>query len=129
MKTLEEYIKENRLKNNNPDKELGFLDYYFKLLNKKGLKDSDVYNNVYMSRQTYSKIISNKMIPSLNNAVRLAIGLKTTNNECKLLLKKLGYTLASSSLFSLVIRYSFDNEIYNIDEINRLLDSVGLETL
>ena len=126
MVSLEEYIIKHQ---RNKERSSSFIDYFNYLLNMKDLDASEVYNKVNMSRQMYSAIISSKVTPSLNNAVKLAIGLKCTNEECKLLLKKLGYTLSSASKFALVIRYCLENKIYDYFKINELLVENGCEEL
>lgn len=124
--TFEEFLKNNHVRE---DHDVDFATYYYKLLNQKNLLDKDVYKAVDISRQTYSKIISGKIKPSLKMAVRIAIGLKCTNDECKLLLKKFEYTLPSSSKFALVIRYCLENNIYDYNEINSILYEENLSLL
>ena len=126
MEKLEQFIKEQQ---NNKIKSMSFVDYINYVMNDKVLNASDVYVSANIDRRTWSKIISSKMTPSLEMAVKIAIGLKLTNEECKVLLKKLNYTLSSSSEFALVIRYCLENGIYNIIEINEMLYSKGLKTL
>ena len=98
-------------------------------MNNKDLKASDVYNSVDIDRRTWSKIISNKINPSLEVAVKIAIGLKLSNEECKIMLKKLNYTLSRSSEFSLIIRYCLENKIYDLIKINEMLYSKGQKNL
>src|SRR5574344_1467746 len=95
-----------------------FQEYFFYLLNRSGLSSPELYRSVNMSKQTYSNIISNKVVPTLNNAIKLAIGLKANNEECKYLLMKTGYTLSSNSTFSLLIRYCIENKIFDYIKIN-----------
>ena len=116
-------------KKNNFVKSMSFIDYVYYLMNQKNLTSSDVYNRGDIDRRVWSGIISNKMKPSLKMAVKIAIGLKCNNDECKLLLKKLSYTLSRSSDFALVIRFCIKNEIYNLVKINELLYEKGLEML
>jgi len=90
-------------------------------------KASRLYSSANISRQLWSSIISNKTNPSLNICLKLAFTMKVTNHECKYLLKKAGYTLPSSNEFGLVIRYCFENRIYELYEVNDLLLDRGLK--
>ncbi|MCQ2753047.1 MAG: helix-turn-helix transcriptional regulator [Bacilli bacterium] len=118
MESFTSFCKRNKV---SQDRSSDFLTYFYQLMKAKDIKPVDIYKPMNMSRQTYSKIISKQMEPSLTNAVKLAIGLKCSNLECKTLLKKLGYTLSSSSTFALVIRYCLENKIYSYFKINELL--------
>ena len=123
METLEEFIKRHR---SNENKASDFKTYLFSLIDKKGFKkDSDVYNKAGISRQRYNKVINGKAEPSLPFTLRLAFALELDNKECKYLLKKAGFTLASSSKFALTIRYFIENKIYNIDDVNEILYDNG----
>ena len=100
MKYLDKYIETQR---NDKIKTMPFIDYIYFIMDMKNLTPSEVYKNADIDRRTWSKIISNQMIPSLEMTVKIAIGLQLTNEECKILLKKLNYTLSRSSDFALVI--------------------------
>ena len=126
MKDLDKYIETQR---NDKIKTMPFIDYIYFIMDNKNLTSSEVYKNADIDRRTWSKIISSQMIPSLEMTVKIAIGLKLTNEECKILLKKLNYTLSRSSDFALVIRYCLDNKIYSLIKINELLYEKGLKTL
>lgn len=126
MKTLEQFLKDNM---KDVDHQMEFIDYFYKLVNKYKVDGKDIYKRMNMSRQLYSRIISGKVIPSLKSALKLALGIRCNNNECKLLLKKVGYTLPSSNKFALIIRYCFENQIYDYFEINKLLTENGCEAL
>lgn len=121
--TLEEYIKVHKT---DKLKSESFCDYLFSLMNKHKIdKPSELYKKAFISRQLFSAIISNKSTPSINVCIKLALALKLTNRECKYLLKKAGFTLASSSNYSLIIRYALDNSIYDIDKVNDMLILYG----
>ena len=126
MKYLDKYIETQR---NDKIKTMPFIDYIYFIMDMKNLTPSEVYKNADIDRRTWSKIISNQMIPSLEMTVKIAIGLQLTNEECKILLKKLNYTLSRSSDFALVIRYCLDNKIYSLIKINEILYEKGLKTL
>ena len=84
-----------------------------------------LYNKANISRQLWSSIISEKSNPSLNVCLKIALTLKVNNHECKYLLKKAGFTLASSNKFALIIRYAIENKIYDISKVNKLLEENG----
>ena len=123
METLEEFIAKHR---SSKEKALSFVEYLYSLMNKYGFDNpADLYNKANISRQLWSSIISGKSNPSLNVCLKIAFALKATNHECKYLLKKAGYTLASSNKFALIIRYAIENKIYDINEVNTLLENNG----
>ena len=126
METLKQFIESQT---NDKIRSMSFIEYVYFIMNNKDLKASDVYNSVDIDRRTWSKIISNKIKPSLEMAVKIAIGLKLSNEECKILLKKLNYTLSRSSEFALIIRYCLENKIYDLIKINEMLYSKGQKIL
>ena len=123
METLEEFIKRHQ---RNTEKSSSFVEYLYSLMDKYGYKNAaDLYNKANISRQLYSSIISGNSNPSLNVCLKLAFALQVDNHECKYLLKKAGYTLASSNKYALIIRYAIENKIYDIYKVNELLESNG----
>ena len=123
METLKDYIIRHR---KNKEKTISFVDYLYSLMNKYGFENaSDLYNKANVSRQLWSSIISEKSNPSLNVCLKLAFAMQITNHECKYLLKKAGYTLASSNEYALIIRYAIENKIYDIYDVNKLLEENG----
>ena len=84
-----------------------------------------MYGLVDISRSLWSSVISGKSNPSLNFTLKVVFGLHCTNHECKYLLKKAGFTLASSSRFALIIRYYLENKIYNLLDVNDYLIKYG----
>ena len=102
MENLKEYIERHRT---DPMKRSEFIVYLDVLREKYGFKkDSDLYNKAGVSRQNYSLIVSGSR-PKLKTALKFIFALHANNRECKYLLKKAGYTLASSSTYALIIRY------------------------
>ena len=123
--TLEEYIGKHR---KNIEKSQSFVDYVYALMDAHGIgKSADIYNKVFISRQLWSSIMSGKSAPSLNVCIKIALGMRLDNHECKYLLKKAGYTLSSASKAALIVRYAIENGIYDIFEVNELLIKNGCE--
>ena len=127
MESLKEFIKKHKA---NTEKAKDFVDYLYELMDKHGFdKNSDLYNKANISRQLWSSVISKKSEPSLNFTLKLVFTLHLNNHECKYLLKKAGFTLASSSDFALVIRYCIENKIYDIQKVNDYLEERNLEII
>lgn len=123
METLKEFIEKHQ---SNKEKSSSFVEYLYSLMDKYGFENaSDLYNKANISRQLWSSIISEKSNPSLNVCLKLALAMKVTNHECKYLLKKAGYTLASSNKFALIIRYAIENKIFDVYKVNELLEQNG----
>lgn len=123
METLEQFINKHH---SNKEKSSSFVEYLYQLMDKYGFDNAaDIYNKANISRQLWSSIISEKSNPSLNVCLKIAFVLHATNHECKYLLKKAGYTLASSNKYALIIRYCIENKIYDIYEVNKLLEANG----
>lgn len=120
---IDKFIEEHR---SNKDKSISFVSYLYTLMDKYGFeKASDLYNKANISRQLYSSIISEKSNPSLSVCLKIVFAMGLTNRECKYLLKKAGYTLSSSSKYALIIRYAIEHTIYDINEVNEMLEAYG----
>ena len=127
MESLKEYIARHKA---NKEKANDFVTYLYELMDKYGFdKNSDLYDKANISRQHWSKIINEEIQPSLETVLKLVFALRLNNHECKYLLKKAGYTLASSSTYALVIRYSIENKIYDLNKVNDLLEEYGYKAI
>lgn len=125
MKDLDKFIEKHT---QNKEKSSDFVTYLYSLMDKYGYDNAaDLYKKANISRQLWSSIISNKSNPSLNVCIKIVFVLKADNHECKYLLKKAGYTLASSNKYALIIRYCIENEIYDLDYLNALFCKYGYE--
>ena len=127
METLQEYIDKHRKKEL---KRLDFRDYLYKLIDKSKFKGDDVavYKAAHLTRQNWHTLKGGK-IPKLHAILKLVFTLELTNHECKYLLKKAGFTLASDSKLSLIIRYCLEYKIYDFYEVNKMLDENNLDPI
>lgn len=122
---LERFIQEHQ---KNQEKSQSFVSYLYTLMDKYHITNpSEIYHKVNISRQLWSSTISEKSSPSLNVCIKIVLGMHLTNQECKYLLKKAGYTLSSANRFALIIRYAIEHQIYDIHEVNELLMEHGCE--
>lgn len=123
METLDQFIARH---SRNSEKKQSFVEYLYFLMDKYQFTNpADLYTKANISRQLYSSIVSEKSHPSLNVCLKLVFALHCNNHECKYLLKKAGYTLASSNRYALILRYAIENQIYDIYEVNELLEKNG----
>jgi O-acetyl-ADP-ribose deacetylase len=102
----------------------------FRLIDEKGMTDSQVYKKAHLDRKFFSKLRCDYSYkPKKKNVCALAIALKLDNATAKQLIKKAGYILTSASKFDLVIRYCFENGIDDINTVNQILYEQGLDLL
>lgn len=121
---LEKYIAER-----NTGKET-FVQMLFRIIDEKGLDDTEVYKRANLDRKYFSKMRCNENYkPKKKVVCALALALELDNATCKKLVKKAGYILTSASKFDLTVRYCIENGIYDLTKVNELLYDAGLETL
>ena len=100
----------------------------FHFIDSKGYKDPDVYKRANLSKQTFSKIRSDIYYqPNKDTALQMCIGLMLNIDETKDLLAKAGFALSNGIKRDLVVRYFIENAIYNVDELNLVLDELSLK--
>ena len=99
-----------------------FQTLLFKLIDEKGLKDSDVYNKVHIDRRLFSKIRSAKNYhPSKDTVILLSIALELSEEQLEELLESASYSLPKNNNYDLIIRFCFINKIFKLTDINELL--------
>ena len=110
--------------------ESSFSEFLLDLLKERSGKDSEVYKRAEISKQLFSKILSNKRYqPTKDTAIQLAIGLQLDLNQTQKLLEKAGYALTRSSKADLVVQYYIEKKIYSVTFINEALADCGLPLL
>ena len=107
-----------------------FQEYLLELIRQRGLKNADVYHGANLSKQHFSKMLSNKNYrPTKNTVCALALALHLDCAGADALLAKAGLLLTDNDKFDLAVRYFLDNQMYNIVEDNIALYENGLELL
>lgn len=111
-------------------KEESFSEMLLRMIDEKGLKDSDVYKSANIDRRLFSKIRGDEdYAPSKKTAISFCLALQLELDEAKKLLATAGYALSASSRFDLIIMYLIENCEYNIHFANIVLDDYGEGTL
>lgn len=111
-------------------KEESFSRRLLRIIDEKGLKDSEVYKRANIDRRLFSKIRGDEAYtPSKKTAIAFCFALQLETGEAKKLLETAGYTLSASSRFDLIIMYLMEHKEYNIHFVNIVLDDYGEGTL
>ena len=124
-------VQSKRCKNSNLDDFINstqdtnkFQKLLFSYIDSKELKDSDVYNKVHIDRRLFSKIRSDyDYHPSKETVILLGLALELSESEIEELLNSASYSLPKNNVYDLIIRFCFIEKIYDLKEVNNLLDS------
>ena len=106
-----------------------FEKHLQQLINKKGLKNSEVYATSNISKQYFSKLLKGKVKPSKEKVLALAVGLRLNIDETVDFLRIAGYALSPISQTDKVVEYFIKNKDYNVIKIDIVLFDFGLEPL
>ena len=103
-----------------------FSSMLLRLIDEKGLKDSEVYKKANIDRRLFSKIRGDEdYVPSKKTAISFCLALQLEMDEAKKLLEVAGYALSEASRFDLIIMYLIENSEYNIHFANIVLNDYG----
>lgn len=120
---LDNYLEQKLDKNN-------FQQTLFKLIDKTNKKDSEIYNKAYIDRRLFSKIRTDETYhPTKQTIISLGLALELNITDFETLLESASYSLPKNNYFDLIIRFCIEEKIYNIIEVNYLLDQYNCNTL
>lgn len=111
-------------------KEDTFQQVLFRIIDRKGLTDPEVYKRSNIDRKLFSKIRSDvDYTPSKRTVMALIIGLELNLDEASDLLNRAGYSFSPADLSDLTVRACIEQNMYNIHMINCYLFDLGQKTL
>jgi len=101
-----------------------------RMIDERGLRDSDVYNKVGIDRRLFSKIRNNEdYSPKKDTVFLFSISMKLSLDDTKDLMNSAGYAISRSSKRDIVIAGCIDNKVYDLFRINEILEEFGLKVL
>ena len=105
------------------EKKTRFVDTLLKMIDASGMTDAQVYNKARLNRAHFNKIKNKDEYPvTKTTAVALGLALGLSRSEMETFLKSAGYALSDYNKFDVLISFCIDKHIYNIDDVNDILD-------
>lgn len=109
--------------NRNIESLIGQMDETFsqrllRLIDERGMTDSEAYNKAYVDRRHFSKIRKDvNYTPNKKTVLAFAIALELSIDEAKDLLNSAGFAFSRSSKTDIIVAYFLQNKIYDMFEI------------
>ena len=103
-----------------------FSQRLLRMIDERGMTDSEAYTKAYVDRRHFSKIRKDvNYAPNKKTVLAFTIALELSLDEAKDLLASAGFALSRSSKTDIIVAYFLQNKIYDMFEINDVLDAYG----
>lgn len=103
-----------------------FSQRLLRMIDERGMTDSEVYTKAYVDRRHFSKIRKDiYYTPNKKTVLAFTIALELSLDEAKDLLQSAGFALSKSSKTDIIVAYFLQNKMYDMFEINEVLYAYG----
>lgn len=106
-----------------------FASHLLELIKMQQLNEIDVYKDANIDRKLFSKVRHSSYHPSRKTAIALAFALHLSYEQTKQLVALAGYGFSPDSKADLIIHFCLENHIYDLMQVNELLDEYTNTTL
>lgn len=107
-----------------------FPEYLLEYIAQRGLNEVDVYKKAHLDRRMLSKLRNERdYMPSERTLWAIALAMELNLDEALEILHKAGFTLSTHSKEDLIIKFFFENKIYDMFLLNETLDHYGFKPL
>lgn len=99
-------------------------------INRRHMTEVQFYNAALIDRKLFSTIRNNiYYIPSRDTALACCLALQLNLSDAEALLRKAGFCLSHTSTSDLIIEYCILHRMFNLDDVNMLLDHYNERSL
>lgn len=103
-----------------------FSSEVLRRLQENGMRPAEFYKAAELDKRVYSSMKRDYCYsPSRTTAIKCCLALRLSFQDAEQLLKLAGYSLSPGLSKDLAIRFCLENGIYNIANVNYLLDALG----
>lgn len=100
----------------------GFGQMLLRLIDERGMKDSDCYRKANVDRKLFNKIKNTPgYTPKKSTAAAFCVALQLDMRAARELLARAGYALSRSNMFDVIVEYYIGKGVYDVDVINQAL--------
>lgn len=100
----------------------GFPQALLRLIDERGMKDSECYRKANIDRRAFNKIINKpEYRPGKNMVLALAVALRLDLDETRSFVEKAGYSFTHTNCTDVIVEYHIGRREYDVDLINQSL--------
>lgn len=101
-----------------------FMEIVFLYLQERKIKVQEICKEYELQASLFNETSTMNNPVEKWQAIAICFGLDLNLAEARVLLKTVGYSLSNSSKSDLIIRYCFENDIYELSDINYILQTL-----
>ena len=106
-----------------------FSEILLEMIDERNLQDTYVYKKANIDRRHFSKMRNKDYHPRKNTIIKFIFALELDIDEADTLLNASGYVLSTGVLRDVILMYFIENNIYDLNKVNEVLEHYKLELI